>query len=514
MADDTQPAITATDPRVAQILAMIQAKAAAPPVSTDPGPQLTQQIAPQAPVAPPQVPGVAQPPQMGPPVPTDPSQMAATLPQQAMPQDQPGISPQPKPGPIKSFLQGLVSNLGTAAYAGTQGALQRLGIPTDYEKQQNAAHLAIAQQAANDTSAYRQAQIGGLQAKSDQLDAQNKPYTFGTDDSVPAQLRGQTFPTVVAQGLLSKLGVQQMKGDTASSIAAGNNLTSLTGKQIQYGPDSYLRRSVKSIGGRIISFDKGDPGNQDKQVDMGPDTALITGPANANARAYDQAKYGIVPTVDASGAPTVISRLAALQNGAPQVNFNNAKGIVSDMVGVKQYQDILDNKITPNLSALNDPSQRIAIAHTLSEADKNPSMIQALITSGLQAGALSPQGAQLAAGIMQGREFGGVARKYGGNMNGTEGLMNRIMANQASPLNSQELNQDLIQNDRSFTDKALGSITNLMSNSKRTGVQSNPTPQVPSAPVGGITVTAPDGSVHPFATQAQADKFKQLAGIK
>jgi hypothetical protein len=31
---------------------------------------------------------------------------------------------------------------------------------------------------------------------------------------------------------------------------------------------------------------------------------------------------------------------------------------------------------------------------------------------------------------------------------------------------------------------------------------------------GQIIVTAPDGSTHPFATQAQADKFKQLAGIK
>lgn len=31
---------------------------------------------------------------------------------------------------------------------------------------------------------------------------------------------------------------------------------------------------------------------------------------------------------------------------------------------------------------------------------------------------------------------------------------------------------------------------------------------------GQITVTAPDGSVHPFASQAEADTFKQLAGIK
>jgi hypothetical protein len=35
-----------------------------------------------------------------------------------------------------------------------------------------------------------------------------------------------------------------------------------------------------------------------------------------------------------------------------------------------------------------------------------------------------------------------------------------------------------------------------------------------AAPGGQIIVTAPDGSKHPFATQAQADAFKRLAGIK
>ncbi len=31
---------------------------------------------------------------------------------------------------------------------------------------------------------------------------------------------------------------------------------------------------------------------------------------------------------------------------------------------------------------------------------------------------------------------------------------------------------------------------------------------------GGLVITAPDGSKHPFATQAQADAFKKLAGMK
>jgi len=40
-------------------------------------------------------------------------------------------------------------------------------------------------------------------------------------------------------------------------------------------------------------------------------------------------------------------------------------------------------------------------------------------------------------------------------------------------------------------------------------------PLLPTQPsTAGITVTAPDGSKHSFATQAEADRFKQLAGIK
>jgi hypothetical protein len=44
------------------------------------------------------------------------------------------------------------------------------------------------------------------------------------------------------------------------------------------------------------------------------------------------------------------------------------------------------------------------------------------------------------------------------------------------------------------------------------GMQGKPAFEQPQA--GKISVTAPDGSVHPFATQAQADAFKKLAGIK
>lgn len=46
------------------------------------------------------------------------------------------------------------------------------------------------------------------------------------------------------------------------------------------------------------------------------------------------------------------------------------------------------------------------------------------------------------------------------------------------------------------------------------GGRTTPTGPPPSAAGGKIIVTAPDGSQHPFDTQAQADQFKKLAGIK
>jgi hypothetical protein len=464
MPDPSQQPITADDPRVAQILALIRAKTgtagsipttdapaptqiapiAPPPVPTQlGGPTLQHQATPQDPGPAPNI--VAQPPMV--------PQQNPQLPQPAPP----NVVPPSQPGPIKSFLQHLVSGLGNAAYSGQQALLQHAGLPTDYEKQQNAAHLAIAQQAANDTSQYRQSLTDLTTGKSAQLAASQVPVTIPTDPKYGA-FSGMTLPTAAATPIMQRMEALQ----NAKDIAAGKNTTTIQGKQIQYGPGSYLRRGVRSIGGQIISYDKGDPTNPDLTKVLGPDTSMITGPRNAQARAQANAMYRTFETTDANGAPVTISGLDALPGGssagAAQVPYAQAKGILSDKVGVQQYQDILDNKIAPNLAVLNDNAQRIAIAHTLSEVDKNPGAMQALLTSALQEGALSPQGAQLTAGIMQAREFGGVARKYGGNMNGTEGLMNRIMSNQAAPLNSLQLNQDLVANDRAFTQKALTNI--------------------------------------------------------
>lgn len=476
LTDPTQQPITADDPRVAQILALIRAKGQAP-VNPDPS-QSTQAVLPQQPMA-----------QLHPPQPpaTVPTGRVNELGSQlgrvtelgdALPSSQPSpdLTTAPNPGPIKSFLQSLVSGLGDTAYQGTQGALQRLGLPTDYEKQQNALKIGLQQQQQNSLEGLRRSQQDLYSGRVEQLQGQMTPTQIPNDPKYGA-FAGTTMTLSAASAVMQKMESLQ----SAKDISAGKNATTLEGKQLQYGPGSYLRRAVRSIGGRIVSYDKGDPDNKDLQKDLGVDTAMITGPRNATARAQAQAMYRTFDTTDANGAPVTISGLDALQGGAAHVPYTQAKGILSDRVGVQQYQDILDNKIAPNLAILNDNNQRIAIAHTLSEVDKNPGAMQALLTSALQDGALSPAGAQLTAGIMQAREFGGVARKYGGNMNGTEGLMNRIMSNQASPLNSLQLNQDLVANDRAFTQKALTNIGILTGHSAKgkTGPP-NTAPSIPA----------------------------------
>jgi hypothetical protein len=56
-----------------------------------------------------------------------------------------------------------------------------------------------------------------------------------------------------------------------------------------------------------------------------------------------------------------------------------------------------------------------------------------------------------------------------------------------------------------------GSVQTFLNDEKSFQTSGNRTGTTPG---GSISVTAPDGSVHPFATQAQANQFKKLAGIK
>ncbi len=128
----------------------------------------------------------------------------------------------PQPGPIKSFLQQLVSGLGGVAHAGTQGALQRLGLPTDYEKQQNALKMGLQQQAQDTNESYRQAMADLATGKASQLDQITAPYSIAKDDqSVLPQFRGSTTTFGGYQALQKLSGTTQGKTDVANINVEG-----------------------------------------------------------------------------------------------------------------------------------------------------------------------------------------------------------------------------------------------------------------------------------------------------
>lgn len=416
-------------------------------------------VAPVAPVAP-QVPQAAPMPNLQPPAPSQGAQIANSINTMSPQTQAPSVTDvQPKEGPIKSFLTQFIHGAG-------QGMLAKVGLPTDAEKQQVAFQQQQAIGSAQRATQLQNAQIQNYQSEQKARDFGATPY-----DLEQTGIPGLTG--VVQQKDAIKAIQQHLTNQGKQQVGADRNATNLQLGELKYGDGSQpgpLNTQIKDIGGRTLLLRKG---TGEVLKDLGPSNTIST----ANARAEAMARYGLTTTMDDEGNPVGISRLQALQQGAPQASFDALKAIGSDKVGISQYEDILRNKISPNLKVLSDPTQRAIIAHTLSEADKNPGAIQSLLTAGAQQG-LSPQGAALAAGILQGREFGSVARKYGGNMNGTEGLMNRITANQASPLNTEQLNRELIQNDLDFTKKAqtqLGKITSHRATGTPTSPQSQPT---------------------------------------
>lgn len=395
--------------------------------------------------------------------------MSTNAPQISVPQAQPLKQ---EGGPIKSFLSNFL-------YGAGQSLLKDVGMPTDYEKQQTAIQNQRQQQELQNQTANSQQNIASSQQNQQFEAAQNKPIAlpgpvakdlgiasvplknYGAAISSWSQLRQNNGAIPVSDEDAALLGLEPGSTISAKQVGVLHNLRS---QQTQYV-------GTKDIGGRTVQFDKR---NGSIIKDMGPSNALVVGASNANQRAAAMARYGLVESVDESGAPIAISRLQALQQGTPTFTSTQAKEFSSDAVGLAQYDSILRNQIQPNIKVLNDPGQRAIIAHTLSEGEKNPGAAQSLLTAAAQQG-LTPQGAALVAGILQGREFGSVARKYGGNMNGTDGLQNRIMANQASPINTEEVNKNLINNDIAFTGKALAARGNLLKRSVKTGAPATPT---------------------------------------
>ena len=223
--DASQQPITAQDPRVAQILAMIRDKTNAPaPQTTTP---ILDTTIPQQPMPPIPTalggPTLAQqmPPVQGPPPPAiDPSLAPDQQQPQLPPSQQPNIIGPSNPGPVKSFLISLGAHLANGIQGASDAGLHEVGLPTSYQKQQDALNMGLRQQQQNSLEGLRQAQSGLAQSKADQFDQANAPYMIDKEDqSVLPQFRGASTTFGGYQALQKLSGGVQGKIDTSSTAA-------------------------------------------------------------------------------------------------------------------------------------------------------------------------------------------------------------------------------------------------------------------------------------------------------
>lgn len=216
----------------------------------------------------------------------------------AVPQNPPPANVQPsEPGPIK---RGLTSFL----YGAGQAALQHVGLPTDYEKQQNASKLAIQQQQANDMSAYRQAQTSGLTAKASQLDDYNTDTVVPSDFPIKT-LAGKTIPKGAYLGLLKTL-----PGFVSKEDATAAGLTK-TGEIIQGRSDV----AGKTIAGRQRAAETAAAARIESAHVMGGNRAIQVVDPN------DPTKTIFVSPSDAK---------AGGMNGTQSADFQAARGVLKD----------------------------------------------------------------------------------------------------------------------------------------------------------------------------------------
>lgn len=456
------PDLQAALARIMQGSAPVQPQAPIPMVQPPP-------VSVQGPVAtPPQVP-VANP---TPNALVAPEQ-APDLPVQARQDDPSGTG---RPGKLKSFLTDFL-------YGAGQGLVNHAGLTTDYQKQQDAAKLGIQQQSADDLSYLRGSQADRLQQQTATLATQNAPYTFEKDDqSIPEQFRGQTMTTAAAQALktvfakgLNAQGIQDTKGDQALAL-----------EQLRQNGGNPKDHQIISSNGRRLMVSKRD-GSLIK--DLGADTAMITGPRNAVARAQANAAYGVSNVMDENGDPMAISRLTQLQTGTPTMSETQTQNLAGDKLGAATYM-AANRTVHRLLPVLDDMGQRAIIARATEEVERNPGAIDSVISAATQQG-LSPEGAQLIASMKQMNEFGSAFKKYTGNSGAaTDSLRQVIHSNQPSTQNSKAVNERLLEQD-------LNLATGVMKNLGRPGRYAAParggsTPAAPPTPSG-------DSFFHPMS---------------
>lgn len=414
-------------------------------------------------------------------------------------------------GPVKTGLRSVLSGLlRNFSYGASQAMLKAAGEETDAEQ------------------ATRLAATAHLNAQTKLINAQS--------EMTPVQLPngGMVYlPATAAAGLMKQLLTNQGKTDVANinkrflttpnglydtqtkdqngfptlipNSGAGIAITPDIAKQYSIPPE-YVGKNMKLTD--LAALERGQAfSNAMIQTAAGPLVVPKSGPnmgqatpvtvngkgimSNQQAGAYWQAVYGLTPTTDTEGNPQLTPRI----NAAGMAPAANAFQIFKGKQGLTNYKDAL-GRIQDNLDVLDDTGQRAILAQTLRSIGTihDPGIIAATLGNAVSQG-LNPKAADLAAAMLQAREFIGANRQFAGNFQGSEALYQRMVANVPGPMNSKELNQALIKQDLANTARIEQGMSRFQGGNRGNQNQS-----------GGKTLDA--ATAAKFLQQAGGDKDK------
>lgn len=395
----------------------------------------------------------------------NPSQMQAQLQQIAQTPPQPVPQAGPDQGsPVRRFLTNFF-------YGAGQGALQSVGLPTDYQKQQNVIQQNQRQQQINQQAQETSSLIGLHQQ---QVANEKQTYAQNAYENelvpIPAEV-AQHFP---GQTTAPRKSINQMLtvgsalnqkepvalDDATADVFKLPHGTTVDPRLLQvYSKIAGMQAGAKSIrdaGGYLQVVNK-FTGESEPVLGQNGKPVASNATITPQLRAYWMAKYGVANVMDSAGNPTAISKLDQLNTGTPTMTEGQTMNLAGDKVGAVTYLGA--NKVVEdNLSVLRDTRQHAIIAQTMDAMDKDPGAASQLINSAVQSG-LSPEGAKLIGALKQMNEFGASFKKYTGN-NGqaTDSLRATIHGNQPNTANSEAVNRQLLQQDRTLATQVLGNL--------------------------------------------------------
>jgi hypothetical protein len=375
---------------------------------------------------------------------------------------------------INSFSQGL-----QAAGHGPGANLRGLGAAIHAPYRQDVQEFQQRQQAQAE-----QAQVQSERARTAQTEAQTR--MIGQTSTIMTPMGPMTVPTKDLGKVQGQLGAATIRAEGAQKVAELKEgvqfplpvemalqigRMDLAGKMLGKSGWDSVNKALTAQGKNIQVGDigNGHVGTFNKATgeilrDFGEGQRLKATEVGAQQRAYWAAKFGVTPVQDDTGRTYYVSRLDA-PGMAPAAH---AFDIVKGKAGLNNYKDAL-TRISDNLDVMNDTTQRALIARTLRSIGTvhDPGIIASALGNAVSSG-LDPKAADLAAAMLQAREFIGANRQFAGNFQGSEALYQRMVSNVPGPMNSPALNRALIKQDLDNTARIESQLTKFQGGKAKT----------------------------------------------